>query len=418
MSKLALLGGKPLGSQILQERLSAWPPKNNVTAQKLNEVYFSNQWAFSSTYMKDFEQAFADYHGVKHAIFMVNGTVTLQAALIACGVGPGDEVIVPALTWIATATAVHYIGAIPVFVDVDSETLCLDTNKISQAITEKTKAIIPVHLHGSMVDMDRLVDIGKQHDLKIIEDCAQVHGGLWDGKPIGSIGDISSFSFQLSKLMSSGEGGICLSNDDDLAERMYRVSHIGYTPDAVQGRPLSSPPEGLTCHNFRPTSFNAVILSDQLKGLDALTQKYVGARKYLEARLVESTHIRFQKSGRKATIQPVYKWVMIFDAPEYRDISIDTICAALVAEGLPVVLAVPPVYKHMLFNLEENKYRISHEGCHIAEQLVDRSLVLMHQVLGGDQKELEMIAEIIEKVMNNCDPLRSYQDSLKKEAFV
>lgn len=141
---------------------------------------------------------------------MSNGTVTIESALHALGIGPGDEVIVPALTWIATAMAVHYVGATPVFADIEADTWCIDPAKIESAITPATKAVIPVHLYGSMADMEKIMDIADKNNLHVIEDCAHAQGGVWDGKGLGSIGVVVSFSFQESKTLSSGEGEFAL----------------------------------------------------------------------------------------------------------------------------------------------------------------------------------------------------------------
>src|SRR6516164_2468986 len=156
MPKLALLGGQPV-FELPLDSSTMWPPVDELTAKKLQDLYYSRKWTAFDETDGIFAQAFAAHHGARHGIFTINGTVTLQCALGACGIGPGDEVIVPALTWYATAMAVHYLGARPVFVDVDPQTLCIDPDKIRAAITERTKAIIPVHLYGSMADMDRIM---------------------------------------------------------------------------------------------------------------------------------------------------------------------------------------------------------------------------------------------------------------------
>jgi len=413
MSKLALLGGDALGSQHIKEMTTwpskLWPTRNELTAEKLKELYLSNNWAFGSQIEMDFAQAFADYHGAKHGIFMANGTVTLQCALAACGVGPGDEVIVPPHTWMATALAVHYVGATPVFVDTERDTLCLDPEKVSQAINEKTKAIIPVHLYSSMADMDRLMAIAKKHDLRVIEDCAHMHGGMWDGKGVGTLGDVGSFSCQNTKTMGSGEGGICITDDPELADLIFRMSHIGYSPGVTQGQAQDGPREGFICHNFRSTGLEALILNEQLKGLEILLSGYNSAQKYLEARLGKSTKIRFQAPGRQATVQGHYAWAMIFDDPSYADISIDVIREAMRAEGLMVTATWAPVYDHKLFNLGKEHYRIAKAGCHVTEEVMNYTLVLLHQTLGLGEKDLAVVADIIEKVLNHSDDLRSHE---------
>lgn len=411
MLKLALLGGQPH----IKEKMewgSFWPPIDDTTGEKLKELYLSRDWSFNSKIEQEFAQSFAEYHGAKYGIFMANGTVTLQCALGACGIGPGDEVIVPSLTWIATANAVHYVGATPVFVDIDKDTLCLDAEKVSQAINENTKAIIPVHLFGSMADIDKILMLAKQNNLKVIEDCAHMHGGMWDGKGVGSQSDVGSFSFQQSKTMASGEGGICITNDPVLAEDIFRIKHIGYAPGQAQGRAQNSPREGLLCHNFRATGFQALILNEQLKGLSAHLERCHSSVQYLENRLQKSTDIRFQKQGRKATTQGYFGWVMFLDSPSYADISLDIFAKAFEAEGVPIYPTWGPVFQFVLFNLRKDAYRIDQGRSPVAEELSKHTLYLLHAYLGLDIDSIEMIAEAIEKVLKNCDQLREYEREL------
>ena len=257
MGILAINGGKPVCKECITAM--AWPPLFEDTADKLKELYFSRQWSFNSQAEQDFAQDYADYHGAKYGIFMANGTVTLECALLALGIGPGDEVIVPALTWIATAMAVRYVGATPVFVDIDPDTLCLEHRKLETAITSSTKAVMPVHLYGAMADLDEIKGICDKHGLFLVEDCAHMQGGKWNERGVGSWGDIGSFSFQQSKTLSCGEGGICLTNDEKLAELIYRAKHIGYDTAGFQGSANDGPPLGLDCHNYRSTAFQALI---------------------------------------------------------------------------------------------------------------------------------------------------------------
>jgi L-glutamine:2-deoxy-scyllo-inosose/3-amino-2,3-dideoxy-scyllo-inosose aminotransferase len=406
MSKLALLGGEPVLRESLDWR-EIWPPTDESTAKKLEALFYSRKWTAFDETEGSFAQAFASYHGCRHGIFMVNGTVTLQCALGAYGIGPGDEVIVPALTWYATAMAAHYLGAHPVFVDIDPETLCIDPEKIKGAITERTKAIIPVHLYGSMADMDQIMAIAREHDLKVIEDCAQMHGGIWDGKGVGSIGHVGSFSFQHSKIMASAEGGACITDDAEIAERIFRMKHIGYGPGEHPGHIDNGPPPDLLCYPFRATAFQALILNEQLKSLDTLLERYVRAAKYLRKRLSESTRIRFQQPGKKADRQAYYAWAMIFDDPSYMDIPLDVIHKAIAAEGLPLMSAHSTVYKFILFNLKPESYRI-HEECNISEKVGARVLRLLHPYLGLDSVQVEKFADIIEKVAAHADELRKH----------
>ncbi len=185
----------------------------------------STGWISSSgSYVNKFEDAFAKYCDVKHGIAVCNGTVAIHLALAALGIGQGDEVIIPSFTMIATAFAVCYTGAMPVFVDADKDTWNIDVTKIEDKITPKTKAIIPVHVFGNPCDMDAICDIAKRHNLFVVEDAAEAHGATYKGRKVGSFSDIAAFSFFANKNVTTGEGGMCITNDDnyDMLCRYYK----------------------------------------------------------------------------------------------------------------------------------------------------------------------------------------------------
>lgn len=404
--QLAVLGGTPVKSEPLNA--PPWPPLSDSAAERLREIYLSREWSFNSPAEQEFERAYADYHGARHGIFMTNGTVTLQCALGALDVGPGDEVIVPALTWMATAMAVHYVGATPVFVDIESNSLCLDPVTVEQAITAKTKAVIPVHLYGGMADLDAFLELGRKRGLAIIEDCAHMQGGKWRDRGVGSWGDVGSFSFQQSKTLSSGEGGICLTNDDALADRMYRQKHIGYGRGMKQGEADAGPPRGLTCFNFRCTAFQAAILQDQLDGLGLLIDRYETAAATLRGRLADVEGVRIQSRGKQATPQGYYSLVFIFDQGAARDIPAPRLREALAAEGLPCCGTYGPVYRHRLYNMPPRTYRIHGGGtCPVAETAgTEHAVCLPHQWLGSDDATIATIGDMIAKVAENAVGLK------------
>ena len=407
MPELALVGGTAVRSEPIAG--IPWPPVSDACAEKLAEVYRSREWSFSDPHQAQFAADFAEYHGARHCLFMANGTVTLQCALAACGVGPGDEVIVPGLTWMATAMAARYLGAKPVFADIEPSTLCLDPDAAADAITDRTRAIIPVHLYGSMADLERLGRVAEQHGLAMIEDCAHMQGGKWDGRGVGSWGDVGSFSFQQSKTLASGEGGACITNDDDLAERIFRLKHIGYAPAEEQGRPAGFPPPGLVCHNFRATAFQAVILSDQLKQLSSLIERYDANAARLRQRLDPMPGVRLQARGRKADPQGYYCLAFIFDEPPLSDIPIEAIQAALKAEGLSMGRTYGVVYHHRLFNLPPEDYRVHGGRCPAAEDVAEgRTLCLAHRMLGLDAETMDVMGEIVAKVVSHADELRGW----------
>ena len=407
MSKLALLGGAP----VFDKPLSApWPPVDEVTAKKLVELYYSREWtAFHST-EKRFAEAFASHHDARFGIFTVNGTVTLESALSIFSIGPGDEVIVPALTWCATAMAVHYVGATPVYVDIDPTTLCIDPDKFEAAITARTRAVIPVHLYGSMADMERVMDIARRHGLRVIEDCAHSHGGIWDGKHVGSIGHVGSFSFQHSKTMACADAGISITSDPDAADHLFRSKQIGYRDGEGSANVQSGPPSGLMCHNYRATAFPALILHEQLKTLDERLDTYGKAALYLEARLKDRTHVRIQARGRKASRQSYFGWVMMLDHPDYLGIPAALFKSAIEAEGMRLTPTWRPVYKFVLYNMPPESYRIP-EPCTVTERVGPRVLWMLHAYLGLPMPEIERIGDVLEKVFLNIDSLRSRGDA-------
>jgi len=194
MKTLAILGGKPVRDTKVYP-WPKWPVWDKNEEKALIETLNSGVWSYNGPKEVEFDRMFAEYTGVKYAISAANGTVTLQMALEACGIGIDDEVILPGLTWQATAATILDVNATPVFVDVCEDTWCIDPKEIEKAITPRTRAIIPVHLYGSFCDMDEILRIARKHNLYVIEDCAHKHGGEWNGKKAGSIGDIGSFSF-------------------------------------------------------------------------------------------------------------------------------------------------------------------------------------------------------------------------------
>lgn len=210
--------------------------------------------------MKAFESEFAQYCGARHGIGVANGTEALFLALKALDIGPGDEVIVPANTFIATAAAVSHVGATPVFVDCDPETYCIDPSKISGAITPRTKAIIPVHLYGHAADMDAILALARSNGLKVIEDCAQAHGTHYKGKQVGTFGDAAGFSFYPSKTLGAyGDAGMVITNSDEIAEKLKLLRDNGRTTwyeHAIIG------------YNSRLDGIQAAVLRVKLRRLD------------------------------------------------------------------------------------------------------------------------------------------------------
>jgi len=248
LKKLAVLGGETIGPV----HYPKWPIYDQQEIDALAEVVKSGVWGLPGNKSKEFEEKFAAYCNTAHAVTAVNGTLTLRLAMEALGIGPGDEVIVPGLTFQATASAVLDVNAIPVLVDIDPNTYTIDPQGIEAALTSKTKCIIPVHLYGRISNMDAIMSIARKHGLWVLEDCAHQHGSVWDGKPVGSIGDVGSFSMQSSKVLNSGEGGVLTTNDDRIADLLRSLRNVGH-PAKAGGPAMQS-------GNYRLSEFQAASL--------------------------------------------------------------------------------------------------------------------------------------------------------------
>ncbi|MFN2485890.1 MAG: DegT/DnrJ/EryC1/StrS family aminotransferase, partial [Acidimicrobiia bacterium] len=214
-----------------------WPVFGGEELDALRAVLESGTWGHVSRsgtavgeYQPQFERAFADFQTAPHGLCVANGTVAIQLALEALDIGVGDEVIVPGLTWQATAGAVLDVNAIPILVDVEPETYCIDPGAVEAAFGPRTRAVIAVHLYNSIANLERLSAICRDRGLALIEDCAHSHGSTWKGKGVGSVGEIGCFSFQSSKSLTCGEGGFCSTNRDDLALRLDSLRNCGRRP--------------------------------------------------------------------------------------------------------------------------------------------------------------------------------------------
>ncbi len=228
MRQLAINGGTP----VRQEPFHPWPLTSAREAELVLRVLESGDWAGNGPMEREFTRRFAEFCGVSHACCVANGSVAIEIALRALGVKPGDEVIVPALTWNATAWAVVQVGAIPVFADVGEKDWCLDPRSVEEKINGRTRAIIPVHVYHQVADMEAIGGIADDFSLYVIEDCAHAHGTRLSGRGVGTLGHVGTFSFPQSKPMTSGEGGALITNDETLARRIYAITDCGRPPSA------------------------------------------------------------------------------------------------------------------------------------------------------------------------------------------
>jgi len=397
MSQLALLGGTAVKSK----PFPPWPHYDQHEQQALTEVLESRQWwRTDGTRVAQFEQDFADFHGAKHGLAITNGTHALEVALAALGVGPGDEVIVPDATFVATASAVLFCGAMPVMVDICCDTECIDPDLVEAAISPRTKGVIPVHLGGHPADLDRLTRLTGDRGLFLLEDCAHAHGSEWNGRKVGTFGSAGTFSFQSSKLMTAGEGGILITNDDALECKLRSVHDCGRLPG-----------EWFYSHyaygsNYRLSEWQGAILSAQLERLDEQTRRRDKNGQLLDQLLAEVPGITPQARDRRCTRNGHYAYILHFDSQEFAGISTARFIEAMNAEGIPNQAAYPQVHQLDMFQNGAYKTRLCPDHAAEAHAFLHASFpnslraatedywVPQYCLLGDDQDMHEIVAAI------------------------
>lgn len=407
-STLAISGGQPAVSLAVP----AWPQIGEMELPWMAEVVKSGSWSWFGQHEQAFCQDYASFIGSKHCACLANGTVTIQCALQAVGVVPGDEVIVPGLTWVATAQAAMDIGANVVLVDIDPETLCISPAAIEAAITPKTKAIVPVHLYGCMCDMDAIVDIAARHKLKVVEDVAHQHGSRWRDRGAGSIGDAGSFSFQQSKVLTCGEGGAVTCNDDEVYRTVFCLKQVGWSPDWQPG--------GHYGHNYRITEMQCVLLRGGLSRLEQQTAIRDENAQFVAAELSRlGGPLRAAKRDPRVTRQAYYAQTLHFD-PELAGVTRDQYAAVLNAEGIGLHTPYPPVYRSGLLNLYDNTSPIPfrdpavvQDYAHMCLPNVERAvnetaLLLFNTSLLGDKAYINQIVSAIAKVNDHLSDLKRH----------
>lgn len=385
------------------EKSFAWPIYDETEVEAVAAIVRSGKWGNPDCgdQVERFEKEFAAYCGSKYAITCVNGSVSLRIALMACGVKPGDEVIVPPYTFITTASSVIECNCVPVFVDIDPDTYNISPAAIEAAITPRTKAIVPVHFGGQACDMDAILDIARRHNLKVIEDAAHGHGAEYKGKKLGSIGHIGSFSFQSSKNLTSGEGGIVITDDDELYATMHSLRNVGRI-EGGQWYEHYNP----GC-NYRITQMQAVLLSEQLKRLEAQTRRRNANGLYLNGLLEKIDGIQPLIRSEAITLHGYHIYIFKYDASKFGGLPKSEFAAMLAAEGVPSFKGYPhPLYKQPLFQNknfmcyaipETADYTTVH--CPVAEQAcnTDAVWILQHAML-GEKEDMEAFAGAILKI--------------------
>ncbi len=394
---LAIDGGPPVRTT----PFPSWPVHDEREVQALREVIESGNWGgFPSPNQRaaQFAEAFASYQTARFGICTSSGTTALEVALKAAGVKPGDEVIIPALTFVATPAAALYMGAVPVFADIDPDTWCLDPDQAERAATDRTRAIVPVHLGSRMADMDRIMDLAAERGLRVIEDCAHMHGAFWRDKGAGSIGDLGCFSFQNTKLMTAGEGGIVLTSDEELDRRCHSYVDCGRLRPG--DRPATS--QGVFGWNYRMTEFQAAVLSVQLERLPEQIRVREENKRHLADRLSEIEGVDTLKQDERVTVPSGYGVYLRYRSDLCGGVVRDRFVAALRAEGIPCHGAFyEPVYKDALFAWRDTAVRVDYSKvrCRVAERAAhEESVWLSHELFLGSREDVDDIAGAIEKV--------------------
>lgn len=426
--KLAILGGEPV-------RKEPFPPYPVIGEEEINAVNEVMKRGHLSMFgasrgpeflggkkIREFEEEFAEYHQVDYAVAVNSATAGLHISLAAAGIGPGDEVIVPPYSFTSTATSVLMHNAIPVFVDIDPKTYCLDPAKIESVITPSTKAIIPVHLLGHPAEMDSIMKIAEKHHLIVVEDCAQSPGARYQGKLSGTIGDLGVFSFQETKNMMTGEGGMVITHDEQLAERCRMLRNHGEAVIEGKSRTYIS---NIVGWNYRMTEIEAAVGLEQLRKLDKFNEIRIKNSKFLSQNLsrIKGVNIPYEAPG---ILHVYHAYGMTYDEKE-TGLSREVFVDALNAEGIPFRTGYPhPLYQNPLFQEQiaygdkgcpftckfyKGKARYERGICPVAEDLCyKRALWLDIARPPATLEDMQDVVDALRKVVGSIERLRESKE--------
>ncbi len=398
MSDLALLGGQPAKTKAFP----AWPHYDEREAQALQTVLESRiWWRTPGTQTLRFEQAFAQAHHAAHGIAITNGTHALEVAIGALGIGYGDEVILPDFTFIASASAVLSVGALPVLVDVALTTYNIDPAQVEAAITPRTKCILAVHMGGLPADMDALLEIGRRHNIPLLEDCSHAHGSEWRGQRIGALGAAGTFSFQASKTMTAGEGGIVITDDADFERKARSITDCGRLPGHWFYEHFDY------ASNYRLSEWQGAILNVQLERMDTQTALRHHNACALDSLLREIDGITPQAIDDRCTRNGHYLYLFHYDSAAFGGLSTARFIEALHAEGIPSQATYPPLSALTVFADGAYKKRIPpgmpddalrHAPFVNSNRIMREVVGLPHATLMGDDQDIREIGAAVRKI--------------------
>jgi dTDP-4-amino-4,6-dideoxygalactose transaminase len=410
MGKLAISGGEAVHTT----GWPGWPPRDPGYLEKLTAVLDSGMWGVGGPMNAALTEEFKRVSDAEYIVPNTSGTIALELALRSLDVGAGDEVIVPPYTFIATASSVISVNAIPIFADIRPDTLCLDAAAVEAAITPQTKAVIAVHVGGMPADMQALQAVCDRHGLKLIEDCAQAHGAVYDGRKVGAIGDAGAFSFQSSKNITAGEGGIMTTNDRATYGKAWSYMNVGRVPE---GGWYDHRVMGM---NYRLTEFQAALI---LRGIetheDHMARRDENAAHLLE-RLAGIEGIDGQAFSPGAQRCAYHLFIYRYDREGFGGVSRDTFVQALSAEGVPVGAGYNPLYREGMFTAGWDPTRCpfsckDYHGhvdytkvdCPVCEHIcTDGSFWMGQNTLLGTTSDMDNIADAIIKLRDNLDELK------------
>lgn len=419
---LAYFGGKPMVQK--SKTWASWPVTDEADVKLISEITRSTRWSYDGEYEWKFAEEFTRYQTARYGLCCANGTVAIQMALEALGIGAYDEVIVPGMTWQATAAACADVNAVPVLVDVEPDTWNLNLDAVEAAITPRTKAVIVVHLYGSVTDITRLVGLCKKKGLWLIEDCAHQHGTFWKGKGVGSFGAVSCWSFQQSKVLSSGEGGFNMCQTRELFYKLYSLRNCGRPYAASPAVFGLNKPVGfettLQSGNYRITEWQAAILLGGLKRLDAQVKYRDANAIYLNERLAEIPGVLPMRRRKEVTQQSYFNFAFRIDTQDLK-VTNAQFCAALNAElgtGDSFEAPYEPLNRCNLYkpltkprhNLNKVYWKAINPArfrLPVCEDAHFRSGVVVHHVmLMNPRSDMDLIAEAVKKVVDHIADVR------------
>ena len=412
-NKPALLGG----TKAFTGSFSEWPLYDSTEEQAFLDVLRSNKWGrLDGKLTAKFEQEFAKINGVNHSLGLSSGTSALYTMLGALGIGPGDEVIFPVYTFVATYNVIVLNYALPIFVDIDPESFQIDTQKMEKAITKQTKVLMPVHIGGSPADIDRIMAIGQKHKLPVIEDACQAHLAEWKGKKVGSYGIGGAFSFQSSKNLNCAEGGAITSNDGDFIRACYGFHHQGQTANAAS----YGTGEGTRGTNLRITEFQSNLLLAQMTRLEAQAKRRWQNATYLTKLFNEIPGVTPAKLYEGTTNSAYHLYMFRYDKSKFDGLSREKFIKALNAEGVPCSTGYGQMNKDAyVTGLAQNKHYLKVYGEKTMKQWLERNqcpqndkltseeaIWFFQTMLLGTTRDMDQIAEAVRKIQKHASELK------------